>query len=120
MKSLLDKLEALLNEYSDDTEYFGVVIRDDLRAIINEAKEKAQEPFGYFKAEPFGWTDCAEADEGAVALYEYPSIPAGYALVPLEPTEGMVRETDFIIGSEYTSPRKMYKAMIAAAIKGDK
>jgi hypothetical protein len=31
-----------------------------------------QEPFGYFKAEPFGWTDCAESDEGAVALYERP------------------------------------------------
>ena len=28
------------------------------------------EPFGYFRAEPFGWTDCAESDEGAVALYE--------------------------------------------------
>lgn len=28
------------------------------------------EPFGYFKSEPFGWTDCAEDDEGAVALYE--------------------------------------------------
>ena len=27
-------------------------------------------PFGYFKAEPFGWTDCAETDEGAIALYE--------------------------------------------------
>ena len=31
-----------------------------------------QEPFGYFKATPFGWTDCAETDEGAVALYERP------------------------------------------------
>ena len=31
-----------------------------------------QEPFGYFKAEPFGWTDCAETDEGAKALYETP------------------------------------------------
>lgn len=30
------------------------------------------EPFGYFKAEPFGWTDCAETDEGAVALYTAP------------------------------------------------
>ena len=30
------------------------------------------EPFGYFKAEPFGWTDCAETDEGAVALYQVP------------------------------------------------
>lgn len=31
-----------------------------------------QEPFGYFKAEPFGWVDCAETDEGAKALYEAP------------------------------------------------
>lgn len=31
-----------------------------------------QEPFGYFKAEPFGWTDCAETDEGAIALYTSP------------------------------------------------
>jgi len=35
------------------------------------------EPFGYFKAEPFGWTDCAETDEGAVALYEHPKEWAG-------------------------------------------
>jgi len=31
-----------------------------------------QQPYGYFKAEPFGWTDCAETDEGAIALYEHP------------------------------------------------
>ena len=30
------------------------------------------EPFGYFRPEPFGWTDCAEDDEGAIALYERP------------------------------------------------
>jgi hypothetical protein len=30
------------------------------------------EPFGYFKPEPFGWTDCAADDEGAIALYERP------------------------------------------------
>jgi hypothetical protein len=34
------------------------------------AKQEQGEPFGYFKAEPFGWTDCAETDKGAVALYE--------------------------------------------------
>lgn len=33
-------------------------------------KFPTKEPFGYFKAEPFGWTDCAESDEGAIALYE--------------------------------------------------
>lgn len=32
----------------------------------------APEPFGYFKAEPFGWTDCEKDDEGAIALYERP------------------------------------------------
>lgn len=31
------------------------------------------EPFGYFKAQPFGWTDCAETDDGAIALYEQPA-----------------------------------------------
>lgn len=31
-----------------------------------------QEPFGYFKAEPFGWTDCDKDDDGAIALYEAP------------------------------------------------
>lgn len=34
------------------------------------------EPFGYFRAEPFGWTDCSEDDEGAIALYEHPAKPA--------------------------------------------
>lgn len=28
------------------------------------------EPFGYFKCEPCGWTDCAGTDDGAVPLYE--------------------------------------------------
>ena len=35
-------------------------------------QETKQEPFGYFKAEPFGWTDCAETNEGAIPLYESP------------------------------------------------
>ena len=33
------------------------------------------EPFGYFKAEPFGWTDCAETDDGAIALFDVPPAP---------------------------------------------
>jgi hypothetical protein len=32
----------------------------------------AQEPFGYFRAQPFGGEDCEEHDEGAKALYEVP------------------------------------------------
>ena len=40
---------------------------------MSTAPPKAeQDPFGYFKAEPFGWTDCSETDEGAKALYEAP------------------------------------------------
>jgi hypothetical protein len=34
------------------------------------------EPFGYFKAEPFGWVDCAETDDGAVALYDTSALQA--------------------------------------------
>ena len=47
--------------------------RDKAIAAIKEAlAQLEQEPFGYFKAEPFGWTDCSETDEGAKALYEAP------------------------------------------------
>ena len=35
-----------------------------------------QEPFGYFRAEPFGWVDCGEKDEGAVALYDQETVNA--------------------------------------------
>ena len=34
------------------------------------------EPFGYFRAEPFGWTDCAETDDGAVPLFDHAAIAA--------------------------------------------
>ena len=43
------------------------------RPITTTTKPEPQpEPFGYFRAEPFGWTDCAETDEGAKALYQKP------------------------------------------------
>lgn len=32
------------------------------------------EPFGHFKAEAFGWTDCAETDDGAQPLYDQAAI----------------------------------------------
>ena len=50
------------------------------------ASGEAVSPFGYFRAEPFGWTDCAESDEGAKPLYEAP--PAQEALLnPDMPTQ---------------------------------
>ena len=45
--------------------------RDQLRAQVERLQ--ATEPFGYFRAEPMGWTDCAATDEGAIALYERPA-----------------------------------------------
>lgn len=41
-----------------------------MRDIINI------EPFGYFRALPFGWEDCSENDEGAMPLYDQASIDA--------------------------------------------
>ena len=45
--------------------------------LTNSTKPRGnQEPFGYFRAEPFGWTDCGENDEGAVALYDQETLNA--------------------------------------------
>lgn len=37
-------------------------------------QQHTPEPFGHFKAEAFGWTDCAETDEGAQPLYDQAAI----------------------------------------------
>lgn len=53
----------------------GIEVGTELQAARQEmasALAQAGEPFGYFKALPFGWTDCAEMDEGAIALYTAP------------------------------------------------
>ena len=50
------------------------------------------EPFGYFKAQPFGWTDCAEDDDGAVALYEGPQQAAQAQSVRLEAAERLAAD----------------------------
>ena len=51
-------------------------IRPDLVVTKHRHAAAHQEPFGYFRAEPFGWTDCAETDEGAVALYDQETVNA--------------------------------------------
>ena len=45
---------------------------DDWGKVLWEPIQPDQEPFGYFKPEPFGWIDCEETDEGARPLYEKP------------------------------------------------
>jgi hypothetical protein len=54
----------------------GVEVGTELQAAREQARSaiaQAGEPFGYFRAEPFGWTNCAETDEGAIALYTHPA-----------------------------------------------
>ena len=60
--------DAYANNQTSDS-FDWKLIRDARFAQLVAA---AQEPFGYFKAEPFGWRDCADTDEGAIALYEAP------------------------------------------------
>lgn len=38
------------------------------------SKPNNPEPFGYFRAMPFGWEDCAATDEGSRALYDEDAI----------------------------------------------
>jgi hypothetical protein len=41
-------------------------------AACTKSQTVAQEPFGYFKRDSYGWMDCSKDTEGAVALYEAP------------------------------------------------
>lgn len=59
----------------DEYERRYIYTEQQVRELLAKAtctKSQTQEPFGYFKAEPFGWRDCADTDEGAIALYEAP------------------------------------------------
>ena len=63
-------MAALLQELAD-----GYDAPESLAATNPSQISSSAEPFGYFKAEPFGWTDCAETDDGAIALYTAPPAP---------------------------------------------
>ena len=60
------------DEYERRYIYTEQQVRELLANATCTKSQTVQEPFGYFKAEPFGWRDCAETDEGAIALYEAP------------------------------------------------
>lgn len=52
--------------------------RREILAVAQQATpEPLGEPFGYFRALPFGWEQCGEHDDGAVALYTRPA-PDGW------------------------------------------
>lgn len=81
LKLALSALFSYEDDYVDDGEggitssfcYDKDAVNKAITAIRQALAAPVQEPFGYFKAEPFGWTDCAETDEGAMALYEHPA-----------------------------------------------
>lgn len=55
------------------------------------------EPFGYFKAEPFGWTDCAETDEGAKPLFDWDTVQDLLQQIEaLEDGDALLRKMDVI------------------------
>jgi hypothetical protein len=66
----LEKDYSFSRNLSDKDNKFA----DKLEIENCDLKQLAQEPFGYFKAEPFGWTDCGKDNEGAIALYEKPQV----------------------------------------------
>ncbi len=77
MKQALEALERAVSTCFDRRAHEDVMSRPEhfinqtitaLSTAIEEAEK--QEPFGYFRVEPLvGWTDCAETDDGAIALY---------------------------------------------------
>lgn len=71
LRTALEEAERRRTEFSEATQRNKDHAEWYLKTHPQQAKP-SQEPFGYFRAEPFGWTDCAETDEGAVALYEQP------------------------------------------------
>ena len=72
-EEMLKAMDECSKEGYDERLYAGHAASVYMAAVDAAPTPPAQkEPFGYFKAMPFGWTDCAETDEGAVALYERP------------------------------------------------
>ena len=72
---LLERVERSLGAFTSDEGWAQTDMdtMDSVSAMLAATPAPAQgEPFGHFRAEPFGWTDCAKDDEGAIALYERP------------------------------------------------
>ena len=97
MKLALEAITQYLAESPDPSEE-AVEGLCDARAMLRKAlaeQPAQQEPFGYFKAEPFGWTDCAETDEGAIALYERPLASKPLTNEEIEEVWRRVQANDF-------------------------
>lgn len=74
VQALLDRIEALATPTAEQVDDINVA--ESFTSVTKTAAPAQGEPFGYFRAEPFGWTDCPEDADGAIALYEHPAKPA--------------------------------------------
>ena len=96
MRLALEALEIRCGTNAEERGPSGAItalreaLADHFRGDKKMAEQPQQEPFGYFRAEPFGWTDCAETDDGAVALYEHP---------PAQRTPLTIREIGAVCGN---------------------
>ena len=72
--TIADIKEALAHDDEDAIiiQYHEATIKILEKCIEELTAQPKQEPYGYFKAEPFGWVECAETDDDAKALYEAP------------------------------------------------
>ena len=75
----IDKAKRAVKDLADEAQANGnseawVSAQERLILSVIDAATPAPapaqgEPFGHFRAEPFGWADCSEDAEGAIALY---------------------------------------------------
>lgn len=68
----LEALEDMLGWESLAPQSVQDSSKQSLQRLREALAQPDPEPFGYFRSEPFGWTDCAETDDGAIPLYERP------------------------------------------------
>ena len=125
-------LKVAKEQYCDDfhkwpEEYTKRVIDFAHRLVAELAK---QEPAGHYCVSYFrGSAGMANTEfqpsidfaEGTHALYAAPVIPAGWVMVPEEPTAEMCEaaEGQWMVGSNVDMAKREYKAMLAAAPKGE-
>ena len=72
VEMLRETLEAQGVICDHGQEHLASTIIAAMEQCHREACATDAEPFGYFRALPFCWEDCAETDEGAIALFAAP------------------------------------------------
>ena len=75
-RTIADLVTDIANAAEAPTPAEVLTTTNQAQTSSSQVEAPESEPFGYFKAEPFGWTDCAETDDGAIALYTAPPAPS--------------------------------------------